>query len=232
MAATVVLVHGAWHGAWCWQPVTRRLRSKRIDVVALDLPGHGESTEPLGDLEADIAATTAALDASDGPVVLVGHSLGGAVITGAGRHDAVTELCYVAAFAPDEGETVFGLAEQYPNDFTEPPFTANDDGTVTLTEYGLHHVLYHDASTAVDTASHLVVPENGAKFATEAGLPAWRFCRSTYVRCTLDRIVHPDLQTFMAKRAGSQVFDLECGHMPQFAHPDELTTIITELARG
>lgn len=232
MAATVVLVHGAWHGAWSWQPVTRRLRSKRIDVVALDLPGHGDSTEPLGDLDTDIAAVNAVLDAVDGPAVLVGHSLGGAVITGAGQHPAVTELVYVAAFAPDKGETVFGLAEQYPNDFTEAPFTANDDGTVVLTEYGLHHVLYHDASTALDSATHLVVPENGAKFATEAGLPAWRFRPSTYVRCTHDRIVHPDLQTFMAERAGSQVFDLECGHMPQYAAPDELTTIVTEMARG
>ncbi len=232
MTATVVLVHGAWHGAWSWQPVTRRLRSKRIDVVVPDLPGHGESTDPLGDLDADAAAVTALLDAADGPVVLVGHSLGGAVITAAGHHDAVRELVYVAAFAPDQGETVFGLAEQYPNDHAEPPFVPNDDGTVSLTEYGLHHVLYHDASTAVDAAANLVVPENPAKFTTEMGLPAWRMGSSTYVRCTEDRIVHPDLQTFMAKRADADVYDLECGHMPQFAHPDELTTIITELARG
>ncbi|MEM8902991.1 MAG: alpha/beta hydrolase [Actinomycetota bacterium] len=232
MTATVVLVHGAWHGAWSWQPVTRRLRSKRIDVRPLDLPGHGDSPDALGDLDADAAAITAVLDDVDGPVVLVGHSLGGAAITAAGRHDAVIELAYVAAFAPDQDESVGDLAAKYPIEYVEPPFTVGDDGTATLTAYGLDHVLYHDASTAVDTAARLVVPENPAKFAAPGGLPAWRFCPSTYVRCTDDRIVHRDLQTFMAERAGARIFDLECGHMPMFASPDELTTIITELARG
>jgi pimeloyl-ACP methyl ester carboxylesterase len=231
MHATVVLVHGAWHGAWSWQPVTRRLRSKTLDVVAVDLPGHGASTEPLGDFDDDVATVTAALDAIDGPVVLAGHSYGGAVITSAGDHANVVELAYVAAFAPDRNETVAGLAEKYPIEHAEAPMRMDGD-TIVLTEHGLHDVLYHDCSGALDTARRMIVPENPAKLSTPVDAPAWRSKPTTYVRCTKDRIVHPDLQLFMAERAGAKLLDLHCGHLPQFAAADELTTILTELARG
>ncbi|MEM9609400.1 MAG: alpha/beta hydrolase [Actinomycetota bacterium] len=231
MSATVVLVHGAWHGAWCWRPVERRIRSKALDVVALDLPGHGDSTEPLGDFEADVATVTATLDAADGPVVLVGHSYGGAVISAAGHHDAVRDLAFVCAWMPDRDETVSGLADQFPVDHDEPAMKMEDDGLV-LTDYGLREVLYHDASTALDTARLLVVPENLAKFQTPGGNPAWLTKPVTYVRCLLDRIAHPDLQTFLAERAEADIIDLDVGHMPQFAAADALTTAIAELARG
>lgn len=81
MTATVVLVHGAWHGAWCWDLVVDQLHQQDVPVVAIDLPGHGVSTEPLTDLHGHGDAVRAALESIDGPVVLVGHSYGGAAIT-------------------------------------------------------------------------------------------------------------------------------------------------------
>src|SRR5512143_3574163 len=101
-----MLVHGAWHGAWCWDLVVARLRSEGIDTIALDLPGRGTNVEPLGDLHADSAAVCAGLDRVDAPVVLVAHSYGGAVVTEAGVHPAVDHLVYLAAFNLEAGETV------------------------------------------------------------------------------------------------------------------------------
>src|SRR4249920_292329 len=99
MPASVVLVHGAWHGAWCWEPVVDGLCARGIDVVAVDLPGHGEDRGTLTDLHGDAARVREVLDQLEAPVVLVGHSYGGAVITEAGVHPNVHQLVYVAAFA-------------------------------------------------------------------------------------------------------------------------------------
>src|ERR1700683_5271907 len=104
MAATVVLVHGAWHGAWCWDQVVGPLEARGIPVVALDLPGHGASPEPLGDLATDAAALRAALDRVDTAVVC-GHSYGGAVISDGAEHPAVRHLVYLAAILLDVGES-------------------------------------------------------------------------------------------------------------------------------
>src|SRR5438067_970341 len=103
MAATVVLVHGAWHGAWCWTRVVEGLTARGVDAIAIDLPGHGDSTEPLGDLYGDAASLRAALDALDGsPAVVCGHSYGGAVVSlGAARHAAVRHVVYLAALMLD-----------------------------------------------------------------------------------------------------------------------------------
>src|SRR3974390_639444 len=104
----VLLVHGAWHGAWCWEPVLPLLAERGVRAEAVDLPGRGAAPGPLGDLRLDVERVRTALDAlaatADG-VVLVGHSYGGAVVTEAGAHDAVEHLVYLAAFALDAGES-------------------------------------------------------------------------------------------------------------------------------
>src|SRR5437870_2841181 len=110
MPACVVLVHGAWHGAWCFDRVLPRLRDAGVDAVAIDLPGHGEDTSPLSDLHGDAARVRSVLDGIDDPVVLVGHSYGGAVITEAGDHARVAHLVYLCAFALDDGESCMTAA--------------------------------------------------------------------------------------------------------------------------
>ena len=136
----VVLVHGAWHGAWCWSAVQARLDQRGIASLAVDLPGHGASSEPLGGLHDDAAAVTALLDhladRNTGPVVLVGHSYGGAVITqaAAGRDD-VAHLAYLAAFALDDGESVLGCLaslERHDVDLAAAMVPTADGTTTTL----------------------------------------------------------------------------------------------------
>src|SRR4051812_10083224 len=111
----VVLVHGAWHGAWCWAALQTELDRRGIASLAIDLPGHGASTEPFTDLLGDAAALSALLATRDERIVLVGHSYGGAVISQAAVEDAgITHLVYLAAFVPDVGENVIGINASLP----------------------------------------------------------------------------------------------------------------------
>ena len=136
--ATVVLVHGAWHGAWCWEKVVPLLEAAGVPAVAVDLP--------LTSLHDDAQAIRNALDHVDGRVVLVGHSYGGAVITEAGHHPAVEHLVYLTAFACDEGESPSAIAVDTPMPSTDlgDALVVHDDGTVTLTRDGAVNALYHD----------------------------------------------------------------------------------------
>ena len=130
MTATVVLVHGAWHGAWCWDLVVEQLLQQDVPVVAIDLPGHGASTEPLTDLHGHGDAVRAALDAIDGPVVLVGHSYGGAVITNAAAGNTnVKALVYIDAFIPNISETTSGRAGRRAPGCPRGRSTTNGRGT-------------------------------------------------------------------------------------------------------
>jgi pimeloyl-ACP methyl ester carboxylesterase len=108
----IVLVHGAWHGAWAWDRVIALLASAGVECAALDLSGHGEDGGQFRDLYSDVARVRGVLDEFDGDVVLVGHSYGGAVITEAGLHRAVQHLVYVAAFALDRGESCVNAAAE------------------------------------------------------------------------------------------------------------------------
>ncbi len=156
MAAGVVLVHGAWHGAWCFEPVLELLAAAGIDAVAVDLPGHGDDPGPLGDLHTDAARVEEALDRLDGDCVLLGHSYGGAVITEAGVHPSVRHLVYLAAFALDAGESVMAAAVaesdaldlSYEGPSLADAFVAHDDGTITLEPTGAAACLYHDCDAA------------------------------------------------------------------------------------
>src|SRR3954471_17117003 len=125
--ASIVLVHGAWHGAWCWDQLLPLLDAAGVEAVALDLPGHGGSAEPFGDLHADADSVRHFLDDGEGPVVLVGHSYGGAVVTDAGSHPRVRHLVYLCAFQLDEGESCSAAAV----DGAAPASEANDLISVT-----------------------------------------------------------------------------------------------------
>src|SRR5258708_3580260 len=114
MTATVVLVHGAWHGAWCFERVMPLLADAEVPAIAVDLPGHGADEGPFTDLHGDAARVLAVLNEIEGGVVLLGHSYGGAVITEAGVHPAVTHLVYLCALLPADGASCTAAAVNHP----------------------------------------------------------------------------------------------------------------------
>jgi pimeloyl-ACP methyl ester carboxylesterase len=221
---TVVLVHGAWHGAWCWDKVTALLDAAGIPVVAFDLP--------FTSFEDDVTTTTAALDRVDGPIVLCGHSYGGAVITAAGSHPSVEHLVYLTAFALDKGESPAATATDADLPGTElgSAFILHDDGTATLERQGAIDALYHDCDPAdVDATLAQLRPIHMSCFTTPAGAPAWSTTPSTYVVCAEDRGIHPALQRHMAARC-SAVVELPTAHSPFLNRPDLVAGVLIPLA--
>jgi pimeloyl-ACP methyl ester carboxylesterase len=231
MSATVVLVHGAWHGAWCWTPVVARLEAAGIPVVALDLPGHGDDHRPLTDLHGHGDAVRVALDEIFGPVVLVGHSFGGAAITDAGTHPSVRHLVYVSAFCLDTHESVMvNDLEGGGGTVLEQAIRLGADGTVTVDPELAVEAFYADCDPA-DAADFVtrLVPESTAGFGQSPRAVAWRQRPSTYVRCTADRAVMPELQRNLAARCGD-VVEVASSHSPFASHPDELAALLADLA--
>lgn len=222
----VVLVHGLWHGAWCWQAVTDDLRERGLDVVALELP--------LTALDADVEVALTALDELGRPALLVGHSYGGAVITDAGAHALARRLLYVAAYQLDTGESVSRT-------LTERALPASDLGsalrvdrvrnTVTLDPVLGPSLLYSDADPDIAReSSRRLRPVSRALF---RGVPthiAWHSKPSTYLVCGADQVVHPDVQRAMAERASGSL-EWNCGHSPALTRPAALADLIAATSR-
>ncbi len=133
--SNVLLIHGAWHGAWCWAPLQQALDQLGIPSHAIDLPGHGISPLPLGDLHGDAAAVVEALEALPSDTLLIGHSYGGAVISQAAAHsDRIAHLMFIAAFALEAGESVNGFLRSAPRHKVELAsiMVPTDEGATTL----------------------------------------------------------------------------------------------------
>ena len=239
MSSTIVLVHGAWHGAWCWDRVVPRLHQRGLDVVAVELPGHGADVRPFADLHGDADAVRAALDLVAGDALLVGHSYGGAVVTEAGAHPAVTRLVYLAAFALDRDES---CAATLPDDAEaqaishagRPDVGAAivfaEDGTSTLAPDGAAECLYNECDPAtVDWAVAHLGAQPMLNLTQSPAAIAWRDRPTTYVVCDHDQIVHPDLQRLMARRCG-QVETWPLDHSPFLSDPARMATLLAELA--
>ena len=226
MGPTIVLVHGAWADATGWYDVTRLLQDGGFNVVAVQ--------NSLFSFAQDIETTKRLIDAQRGPIVVVGHSYGGAVMSAAASGNPnVKALVYVAAFAPDQGETVGGLLQKYP-------------------DLGLGGALRPDAAgfLYIDPAQYPKVFANGLPdkqaqaFATEqkpvAGSalgepltvqPAWRSAPTWFVVATEDRAINPDLERFMAKRMNAKVSEIRSGHLAFISHAPEVARIIESAAR-
>lgn len=233
MTATVVLVHGSWHGAWCWTPVVERLARLDVPVVAIDLPGHGDDRGPLTDLHGHGDRVRAELDAIDGPVVLVGHSYGGAAATDAGTHDAVRHLVYISAFCLDANESVIG------NDVPgghglelEGAIRLGTDGTMTIDPEVAAAVFYADCDDATTAAAIARLgPERADGFAQQPRSVGWRSRPSTYAVCTQDRALTPELQRHLAQRCGASV-EWPTSHSPFLSRPDLVTDLLVDLAEA
>jgi pimeloyl-ACP methyl ester carboxylesterase len=225
MTAHVVLVHGLFDGGWVWEDVTPRLAAAGVPCSTPDLP--------LTTLDADVEALTSVLERADTPVVLVGHSYGGAVITVAGAHPAVRELMYVAAFQLAAGERISrvlperGIAPS-PMDLAMRGMVRGEQ--VVPDPPVIREVIYNRTPADVaDAAIARMRPVSKALFRGEPAEVAWHARPSTYVVCTDDRTVAPDLQRAMAERA-SRVVELDSDHSPMTCRTAELTDVVVEVS--
>jgi pimeloyl-ACP methyl ester carboxylesterase len=231
----VILVHGAWHGAWCWATFQAELDRRGITSYAIDLPGHGTSLEPLGGLGHDAAHLAATLDHLNlTDAVLVGHSYGGAVITqaAAGRSD-LAHLIYVTAFALNAGESVTGaLRSLDPHDVDlGAAMQFHRDGTSTLDPQLAVAALYGSCSLeTVAAALPRLSPQPGATMTEDVTGAPRDAITSTYVRCLQDRAIHPTHQAVFAARCTTQI-DLDTDHSPFVSMPGALADIVEPIAR-
>lgn len=234
--ATVVLVHGAWHGAWCWERVVAGLEARRVPAVAVDLPGHGDDPRPLGDLHDDAASVGAVLDGLEPPVVLVGHSYGGVVVTEAGVHPAVSRLVYLCALVPDAGESAATVAQAFesvdagPGSRLVDAVRIDDAGLVTVDPAGAAAALYNECDDA--TAAWAMARLGPQRFVTLEQAPAavaWRDRPALYVVCGRDRAVPPSLQAELARRCGDTV-TWPSDHSPFLSRPADVVDLLAGLA--
>ena len=219
---TVVLVHGAWHGPWCWGEVERQLADEGVDVVTVDLPSSGDDPSALGDLDDDAAAVRAAIDAVDGPVVVIAHSYGGAPTTqGAAGAENVQHIVYLTAFMLDEGESLFGLVGGVAPDWWQ----VADDGE-SLLPGRPEEVFFNDVpEDAAAEAAGRLAPQSMASIKGAVRAVAWRDIPSTYVICDLDNAIPVPAQEMLSGRAGA-VQRLEASHSPFLSQPDAVVEII------
>ena len=215
------------------------LSARGIPAVAIDLPGHGDDTRALNDLHGDADEVRDALDQFDEPVVLVGHSYGGIVNTEAGVHANVAELVYLAAFNVDDGESAMSAAVRQSLaaglDHSGRPdaiaqIHVDEDGVSTIRPAGARMLFYNDCSDDVaDWAVARLGPHPMANLGQTPDAVAWRHKPSTYAVCTLDNIVHPDLQRMLARRA-DRVVEWPTGHSPFLSRPDLVVDLLAALS--
>ncbi|MET9692617.1 alpha/beta hydrolase [Streptomyces sp. NPDC006514] len=222
----IVLVHGLWADGSAWSETITELQALGHEPVAAQLP--------LDSLEGDIAAVRRVLSTVDGPVLLVGWSYGGAVITSAAvGQDHVKALSYVAAFAPDEGESVSDIAHRNPGSVLPAYFRVTDDGHSYLDRANYGEAVAADAP-AERTALAAAVqkfPRLGIDGAP-SGAPAWRTVPSHYLIATQDRVLPAATQRELADRMGAHSTEWNTGHGPMYAHPKDLAAYLGTLAKG
>jgi pimeloyl-ACP methyl ester carboxylesterase len=220
--ATVVLVHGAWHGAWCWDEVVSRLGGDGVPVVAVDLP----SVVSGGDLYDDARAVREVLDATPGDKVVVGHSYGGIVITeAAAGAEGVRHLVYLTAFMLDEGESLLATVGG-----ERPPWiTLTPDGEGMIANDG-ERVFYNTSPPeAASAADARLRPHTTAAFEQPVRSVAWRDVPSTYVICDEDNAIPVPAQEAMSARAGA-THRLASDHSPFLTDPDAVAALIRAVA--
>jgi pimeloyl-ACP methyl ester carboxylesterase len=220
-AATVVLVHGAWADASSWSQVIPILMAGGLSVVAAQLP--------LSSVEDDVAATKRVMADLKGPIVLVGHSWGGMAVTEAGVDPRVSALVYVAAFAPDVGESGSGLIGEHPAPPALSTIVTNSAGFVYQTAEGFISNVAPDLP-AQDAKVMAVTqgPLAAAAFGQAAKTAAWKEKPSWYVLSANDRVVSPPLQAAVSRRMGAKVTTLQSGHMSLISHAPQVAKVILE----
>jgi pimeloyl-ACP methyl ester carboxylesterase len=218
----VVLVHGAFADGSGWTAVAKILVRDGFKVSV--------AQPPETSLEDDVAATNRTIDAMDGPVVLVGHSYGGIIITAAGNNPHVKSLVYVAAFQPDTGESLGSLSATKPPASSGPKPSA--DGFLYLDLATFHQDFCADLPVPV--ADFMAISQVGLSIkaaGAPVSTPAWKTKPSFAIVATNDRAINPDLERSMYKRSGATVTELASSHVAYISHPAEVAAVIEQAAR-
>lgn len=217
----IVLVHGAWADGSGWRQIYDILRARGYNVSVVQ--------NPLTSLADDVAAVDRVLARQEGATLLVGHSYGGVVITEAGDAPNVAGLVYVAAFVPDQGESVATLIEGG----EPPPLQPSADGFLFFNPTIFAQVFAHDLPT--DQGAFLAaaqVPPAGAAFGTPVSQAAWRKRRSWYVLSTEDRVIPAAAQRQMATRASAVITEVRASHAVYISQPEAVADAIDAAARA
>jgi pimeloyl-ACP methyl ester carboxylesterase len=222
----IVLVHGAWADGSSWEGVYQYLTRRGFHVSIVQ--------NPLTSLADDVAATERVLARQDGPAILVGHSYGGAVITAAGANPKVVGLVYIAAFAPDAGESLLNILQTMSPPNTPPlPITPSADGYLFFNPDQFHAQFAADLSRArADFLAAGQVPFAAAAFATPMGAPAWKSKPSWYMVATEDHAIPPDVQRRMSARMGATVVERRGSHLVYVSRPRDVADLVEQAARS
>jgi pimeloyl-ACP methyl ester carboxylesterase len=222
MAHTVVLVHGAWHGAWCWDKVVSGLAARQVPTIAVELPFDG--------LDADAAEARKAIGRAGPGAVVVGHSYGGAVISqAASGMKNVGHLVYLCAFMSGETDDMGAMMAKYPSPLVQHMRVVN--GRTVVDSAGAVDAFYGDCSkTDTDAALARLRSIPGVTLAGDKP-PAWRDVPSTYVVCTEDRAILPGAQREMAAHA-THVVEWPTSHSPFVSQPQLVVELLDRLAKA
>jgi pimeloyl-ACP methyl ester carboxylesterase len=220
---TVVLVHGAWADGSSWSKVIPLLLAKGLKVAAV----HNPLSSPID----DVASTTRIVNAQDGPVLLVGHSYGGYVITEVGNNPKVVGLVYVAAFGSDTGETLATTAK----DFAPAPVVTElrpiADNYLLLSPKGVTEDFAQDLSDAEKAILTVIqAPTSASIFGTPISNASWRTKPSWYAVAANDRTINPDYERFAAKRMGATTIEVPANHVAMLSQPEAIANLIIEAA--
>jgi len=221
----IVLVHGGFVDGSGWEGVYSLLKKDDYKVAIVQ--------NPTISLSGDVAATKLVINEQDGPVILVGHSYGGAVITEAGTDPKVVGLVYIAAFAPDKGESVNSLIKDPPPGAPVPPILPPRDGYLFLDKSKFHASFAGDVEA--EKAAFMAdsqVPWGLEALGGEISEPAWKSKPSWYLLTTEDRMIPPPAQRFMSERAGSTVIEVAGSHAIYVSQPDAVVALIKQSAKG
>ncbi len=237
--ATFILIHGAWHGGWCWTKVVDLLEAEGHAAIAPDLPAHGEDRTPAGSvtLEAYTARICDLIDGRSGPVILAGHSMAGAVIGEAAeqRPGRAAALVYVCAYIPRNGESLAALARRDTGSAAPPNIIRSEDRTtITVRDQAIEKLFYGRADPAeAKWAKSRLVPEPAAPWRAPAAISAESCGRVPryYVECRADRAISPAFQREMYTTVPcARVYSLDADHSPFLSNARGLAAVLMNVA--
>jgi pimeloyl-ACP methyl ester carboxylesterase len=223
-SVNIVLVHGSWVDGSSWSKVIPILEKAGHKVIAVQLPLHS--------LADDVATVKRSMELADGPIILVGHSYGGFVITNAAYNNKnVTGLVYIAAFAPDQGQSVsdFFDATKLPKGF----LITDSGGFLYINSTQFHNMFAQDVnSTEASIIAAVQKPANPSTFAEKSGPPAWKQLPTWYQVSENDHMIPPDVERQFAKQINATTISLSSSHASPVSHPTEVAQLILNATRG